>query len=216
MAISGSSVARSGTERAFARWSTTPNSRWAVSDTGCAAANTSNRRRRGGCGPRPQRFTFNCSRASGGTGEPVACGGPSVDAVGVHPSTPLDAGHRRLRVLRQVPSQAVVLPVLRVVTGQHLHQGQALVSAEEPADIVIIGSGFGGAVAACRLVPPGAKSGGARTRARLVGAKTGDAARSPRLLLLQQDAAPAQRLAGICVSSIRWWWRPGRVSVAAR
>src|SRR3954471_3309031 len=58
-------------------------------------------------------------------------------------------------MVRQVHPKAVVLPVLREVIGQHLPQGQAVVSGEERADVVIIGSGFGGAVAACRLAPTG-------------------------------------------------------------
>ena len=67
-------------------------------------------------------------------------------------------------------------------------------SGEERADVVIIGSGFGGAVAACRLASHGR---------RVVVLERGrdwskheDTPTVPRLPLLQQDAALAQRLAG--------------------
>ncbi len=131
---------------------------------------------------------------SGGTGQPVAAGVLRLTLWAFIRQLLSMQDHRQLRVVRQVPPSALVLPVLCVVIGQHLHQGPTVVSDEERADVVIVGSGFGGAVAACRLASPG------RSVVVLERGRDWSQTKTPqgvsRVPLLQQDAALAQWLAG--------------------
>ena len=93
--------------------------------------------------------------ASGTAGQPVAAGVLRLTLWSFIRQLLTDAGHRQLRSCSTggATSCRSIGSLCRLC--QHLHQVPPVVSGEDRADVVIVGSGFGGAVAACRLAATG-------------------------------------------------------------